>query len=99
VEQRATAILDRIAGRPFASIQLGKAMDLKSIRPEGCSEVASVEQMSAGEKEQIYFASRLALADVLCETARQVLVLDDPLVNTDPYHTGDGLDAADNFLA
>jgi wobble nucleotide-excising tRNase len=84
VELRATAILERIAGRPFASIQLGKEMDLKSVRPEGCSEVASVDDMSAGEKEQIYFATRLALADVLCEAERQVLVLDDPLVNTDP---------------
>lgn len=84
VEQRATAILERIAGRPFASIQLGDGMELKSVRPEGCSEPASVEDMSAGEKEQTYFATRLALADVLCEGGRQVLVLDDPLVNTDP---------------
>jgi uncharacterized protein YhaN len=40
--------------------------------------------MSAGEQEQIYFATRLALAEVLSEGERQVLVLDDPLVNTDP---------------
>ncbi len=84
VEQRATAILERMVGRPFASIQLGDGMELKSVRPEGCREVSSVKDMSAGEKEQIYLATRLALADVLCEGERQVLVLDDPLVNTDP---------------
>jgi uncharacterized protein YhaN len=39
--------------------------------------------MSAGEQEQIYFATRLALAEVLAEKERQVVVLDDPLVNTD----------------
>lgn len=84
VEHRATAILERIAGRPFASIQLGDGMTLKSVRPEGCSEAASVEDMSSGEKEQIYFATRLALAEVLSDEERQILMLDDPLVNTDP---------------
>ena len=84
VEARATAILERIVGRPFAQVQLGDGMELKSVRPEGCSQAAPVEQMSAGEKEQIYFATRLALAEVLSEGERQVLVLDDPLVNTDP---------------
>jgi DNA repair exonuclease SbcCD ATPase subunit len=84
VEQRATTILERIVGRPFARIQLGDGMDLKSVRPDGCNQAAPVEQMSAGEQEQIYFATRLALAEVLSEGERQVLVLDDPLVNTDP---------------
>jgi DNA repair protein SbcC/Rad50 len=84
VEQRATTILERIVGRPFARIQLDDGMNLKSVHPEGCIQAAPVEQMSAGEQEQIYFATRLALAEVLSEGARQVLVLDDPLVNTDP---------------
>jgi ABC-type Mn2+/Zn2+ transport system ATPase subunit len=84
VEARASGILERIVGQPFAQIQLGDGMELKSVRPEGCSQAAPVEQMSAGEKEQIYFATRLALAEVLSEGGRQVLVLDDPLVNTDP---------------
>ena len=84
VEARSTNILERIVGRPLAQIQLGDGMELKSVRPEGCSQAAPVEQMSAGEKEQIYFATRLALAEVLSEGERQVLVLDDPLVNTDP---------------
>jgi DNA repair exonuclease SbcCD ATPase subunit len=84
VEARSTDILERIVGRPFAQIQLGDGMELKSVRPEGCQQTAWIEHMSAGEKEQIYFATRLALAEVLSEGERQVLVLDDPLVNTDP---------------
>jgi energy-coupling factor transporter ATP-binding protein EcfA2 len=84
VEVRATGIFKQIVGRPFAQIQLGDGMELKSVRPEGCQQTASVEHMSAGEKEQIYFATRLALAEVLSEGERQVVVLDDPLVNTDP---------------
>ncbi|MBV9397064.1 MAG: AAA family ATPase [Bryobacterales bacterium] len=84
VERRAAAILERIAGRPFARIQLGDGMEVKSVRPNGCEGAAPVDDMSAGEKEQIYFATRLALAEVMSEAERQTLVLDDPLVNTDP---------------
>ena len=83
VEERATALLERIVGRPFARVRLGDAMTLESVRPEGCSASAAVEQMSSGEREQIYFATRLALADVLATDERQVVVLDDPLVDTD----------------
>jgi DNA repair protein SbcC/Rad50 len=83
VEERATALLERIVGRPFARVRLGDTMSLESVRPEGCSTSAAVEQMSSGEREQIYFAPRLALADVLAKDERQVVVLDDPLVDTD----------------
>jgi uncharacterized protein YhaN len=83
VEERATAMLEGIVGRPFARIRLGGGMELASVQPQGCAGSAPVEQMSAGEREQIYFATRLALAEVLTQGGRQVLVLDDPLVNTD----------------
>lgn len=84
VEKRAPAMLEHIIGRPFAQVQLGDGMGLESIVPTGCTETAPVDQLSAGEQEQIHFATRLALAEVLSQTERQVLVLDDPFVNTDP---------------
>jgi uncharacterized protein YhaN len=83
VEARATALLERIAGRPLARIRLGDGMALQAVQPDGCSGNAPVEQMSAGEQEQVYFATRLALAEILGGQERQALVLDDPLVNTD----------------
>jgi recombinational DNA repair ATPase RecF len=83
VEARATVLLERISGRRLARVQLGDGMALESVQPHGCSANAPVDQMSAGEQEQIYFATRLALAEVLAEKERQVLVLDDPMVNTD----------------
>ena len=83
VEARATALLERIAGVPLARIDLGEGMALQTVQPDGCNGNCTMEQMSAGEQEQIYFATRLALAEVLCEQERQVVVLDDPLVNTD----------------
>lgn len=83
VEIRATALLERISGRPLARVQLGDGMALRAIQSEGCRGNTPVDQMSAGEQEQIYFATRVALAEVLSEKERQILVLDDPLVNTD----------------
>jgi uncharacterized protein YhaN len=43
----------------------------------------SIESMSGGEREQIYLATRLALADLLAKGERQLVVLDDVLVATD----------------
>jgi energy-coupling factor transporter ATP-binding protein EcfA2 len=83
VEARATALLERITGHPLARVQLGEGLTVRGIHPEGCTGGAEIDRMSAGEQEQIYFATRLALAEVLSGKERQVLVLDDPLVNTD----------------
>jgi hypothetical protein len=83
VEARATALLERIAGRPLARIRLGNGMSPQAVQPEGCSGNAAVEQLSAGEQEQVYFATRLALAEVIGGQERQALIFDDPLVNTD----------------
>ena len=83
VEARATALLERIAGRPMARIRLGDGMALQAVQPEGCHGNAAVEQLSAGEQEQVYFATRLALAEVIGGQERQALIFDDPLVNTD----------------
>ncbi|MDR3701073.1 MAG: AAA family ATPase [Candidatus Sulfopaludibacter sp.] len=83
VEARAAVLLERISGRPLARVHLGDGMALESVQPEGSDDSGAVDQMSAGEQEQIYFATRLALAEVLAEKERQVVVLDDPLVNTD----------------
>ena len=49
--------------------------------------------MSAGEQEQIYFATRLALADVLSPASGRLLVLDDPLVDTDADRLSPGAGA------
>jgi ABC-type Mn2+/Zn2+ transport system ATPase subunit len=83
VEARATALLERIAGRPLARIRLGNGMALEGVQPEGCNVNAAVEQLSAGEQEQVYFATRLALAEVIGGQERQALILDDPMVNSD----------------
>lgn len=53
------------------------------VRPDRAVGPGLVKQMSGGEREQIYLAARLALADVLARGERQLVVLDDVLTATD----------------
>jgi DNA repair exonuclease SbcCD ATPase subunit len=91
VEKRATELLERISGGPLARVRLGNGMEILSVEPAASGGDACIEEMSAGEQEQIYFATRVALADVLAGGERQVLVFDDPLVNTDADRFGRAL--------
>jgi DNA repair exonuclease SbcCD ATPase subunit len=95
VQQRATGILERIAGRPIATVELGTNMAPASVQPNRCTAQAALDQMSVGEQEQIYFATQLALAEVVSQNERQVLLLDDPLVNTDGERLARILDLID----
>lgn len=45
---------------------------------------ASIEFLSFGTKEQMWYLFRLALGRLLSSEERQLVVLDDPLANTDP---------------
>ena len=83
VEQAATRILQRIAGSRLGRVQLGDAFEPGHVLPELAEGSVSVEQVSGGEREQIYLATRLALADVLARGERQLVVLDDVLTATD----------------
>jgi len=83
VEMAATRILQRIAGSRLGRIQLGGAFEPGHVLPELAEGSVSVEQVSGGEREQIYLATRLALADVLARGERQLVVLDDVLTATD----------------
>lgn len=83
VEQAATRILQRIAGSRLGQLQLGDAFEPGHVLPELAEGSVSIEQVSGGEREQIYLATRLALADVLARGERQLVVLDDVLTATD----------------
>jgi len=83
VEMAATRILQRIAGSRLGRVQLGGTFEPGHVLPELAEGSVSVEQVSGGEREQIYLATRLALADVLARGERQLVVLDDVLTATD----------------
>jgi chromosome segregation ATPase len=88
VEQAATRTFQRIAGGRLGSIKVGEYFEPASILPQRTEESVSVSSVSGGEKEQIYLATRLALAELLASEERQLVVLDDVLTATDSLRMG-----------
>lgn len=83
VEVAATRILQRIAGRRLGSIKVGDGFVPSGVVPELMADSVHVDNLSGGEQEQLYLATRLALADVLRKGELQMVVLDDVLTSTD----------------
>lgn len=83
VQDGATRILKRIAGPRLGRIQVGEAFEPSGVVPESLEEPVSLDNLSGGEQEQLYLATRLALAEVLAKDERQLVVLDDVLTATD----------------
>ncbi|HWR52778.1 MAG TPA: hypothetical protein VN428_16830, partial [Bryobacteraceae bacterium] len=84
----ATEILTRIAGRAFAEVQLGEGLGPGAVLPGGGDGKCGIGELSGGEQEQVYLATRLALADVLTRDEPHTVVLDDVLLNTDDDRLG-----------
>ncbi len=83
IRLRANHILQRIAGTRFAGIQFDESLLPSGISPKSVDETVSLDQISGGEREQVYFAVRMALADVAFAGERQLVVLDDVFTYTD----------------
>jgi hypothetical protein len=90
VERAAEAILARIVGEA-TRIELGDGFALRGARP-GEADRTELERLSGGEREQVHFAVRLALAEVLAREERPMVVLDDVFVATDRVRFGRVLD-------
>ncbi len=54
-----------------------------AVAPETAEASVNLDNLSGGEQEQLYLATRLALADALAKHERQMVVLDDVLTATD----------------
>jgi DNA repair exonuclease SbcCD ATPase subunit len=83
VRMRANRTLERIVGGQFREIQFDESMLPAGIAPTSTDESISLDALSGGEREQLYFAVRLALADVAFQEERQLVVLDDVFIYTD----------------
>jgi len=55
----------------------------ENVSPQAAGEPVPIDAVSGGEQEQIHFAVRLALANVLFKDERQPFVLDDVFTFTD----------------
>jgi DNA repair exonuclease SbcCD ATPase subunit len=83
VEETATRMLQRIAGRRIGQIAIGENFGPSGVQPELVDAPVELFNLSGGEQEQLYLATRLALAEVLAKNERQMVVLDDVLTATD----------------
>ncbi len=83
VEDAATETLNFICGADLGRICLGDSFEPSQIKPESYDSNVELANLSGGEREQLYFSVRLALADVLAQQERQLVVLDDVLTATD----------------
>lgn len=83
--ERATAILRRIAGKGLGEVRLDDTLGPMGINSNEADADVDLEVLSGGEREQVYLAIRLALAELLTKDAnrRELVVLDDVLAATD----------------
>ena len=87
VATAASAFFEKIVGYRFGDIAFGDGFAPAKFVDHSSGEAIALKDgtLSGGEKEQIYLASRLALADVLAKTGeRQLFVIDDAMTATDP---------------
>ncbi len=83
VRLRANQLLQRIAGTRFQDIRFDESLLPSGVAPRSLGEPVSLDEISGGEREQLYFAVRLALASVAFGEERQLVVLDDVFTYTD----------------
>ena len=83
VEEIASKTLQRIAGPRLGRIKIKDTFEPAWVKPEAIENTVTLDNLSGGEQEQLYLATRLALAEVLAKDERQVVVLDDVLTATD----------------
>lgn len=83
VRSRVERNLRRIAGPRHAGVRFGASGLPEAIRPSGASGDVGLETLSGGTEEQLFFVTRLALAQCLASGSREAVILDDPLVNSD----------------
>lgn len=78
--ERASAYMQRFSGRA-RRVVLDEEFRVSVQDPDG--PLHSVTQLSQGAQDQLYFALRLAVADLIADDVALPLLLDDPFVNSD----------------
>lgn len=72
-----------LLGTKYGSVQFDRGIKPASINVNAWKTNASLDVLSFGTQEQIWYLFRLALGKLLSSQERQLVVLDDPLANTD----------------
>ena len=74
--------LEKLIGSKYC-FNFGKDMKPGNVDVLGVNEKTTLDCLSFGTQEQIWYLFRLALGRLLSKEERQLVILDDPLVNTD----------------
>lgn len=83
IASRALDILRRIGLSKVSSLAIGDNFLLRGVVPDQLAAEVETSVLSSGEQEQVHLSIRLAMAQLVAKSERQVLVLDDVLVATD----------------
>jgi len=86
IQERSQKILRRILGGRLGSLQLDEDFRPDGLVPPRVEDTIAVDRISGGEREQVEFAIRLALAQIVSESetsGRQTMMLDDVLTMSD----------------
>lgn len=83
IQKRANHILRRIAGSRFEDVRFDESLLPNGVAPRHAEEMVSLTEISGGEREQVHFAVRMALADAAFRDTRQMVILDDVFTYTD----------------
>ncbi|MBT9140551.1 MAG: Chromosome partition protein Smc [Dehalococcoidia bacterium] len=73
----------RVVGPRYSGIELDESMMPSAVELTNWDKKAEVALLSYGTREQLGLLVRLALGQILAKDERQIIILDDPLTNTD----------------
>jgi DNA repair exonuclease SbcCD ATPase subunit len=95
LQDQLSSTFGELTGRPSRKVFLDETLQIRGIgRSE--QEILPFDLLSQGAKEQLLLALRLAVATAVSNDDRQLLILDDVLVNTDPVRQERVLDLLQN---
>ena len=76
--------LKRLTGGRYSRVEVNSDLSIEVWPPQAEFGSISPDQLSRGARDQLYFAARLALVDLLFGDAKPPIFLDDPFVTFDP---------------
>jgi len=90
VDERIGAYFGQITDKKYGQVRLSREdFSLQVFSPDKGDWInPDTEELSAGARDQLYLAARLALVDVVTGGNSLPLILDDPLVHFDPIRRG-----------
>ena len=83
LEKRINQLLQSLTGLKYDGITFDEKLAPAGVRVSGVMDQEPWSRLSYGLREQISVLTRLALGEITGDSEKQMVVLDDPLVNTD----------------